>query len=82
MSTMTKHTIQEIIDWAPSFSLLDIVTQKECFFYFIWVLKLSEVDTDTKGRFVSFKVTPFNESSLLVPLQDIAPENSCLGALC
>ena len=38
---MIKYIIQEIIDWAPSFSLLEIVTQKECFFWFIWVLKIS-----------------------------------------
>ena len=30
ISTMTKYTIQEIIDWAPSFSLLEIATEKEC----------------------------------------------------
>ena len=38
---MIKHTIQEINDWAPCFSLLEIATQKECFFCFIWVLKVS-----------------------------------------
>ena len=41
---------------------------------------ITEVDTDPKGRFVSFKVTPSNESSLFVLLQGIAPENSWLGA--
>ena len=76
-----QYSIKEIIDWVPSFSLLEIVTQKGCFFCFIWVLKVPEVDTDPKGRFLSFKVTPSNESSLLVPLQGIAPENSWLGAL-
>ena len=40
---------------------------------------ITEVDTDPKGRFVSFKVTTSNESSLFVPLQGIAPENSWLG---
>ena len=40
---------------------------------------ITEVDTDSKGSFVSFKVTRSNESSLLVPLQGIAPENSWLG---
>ena len=40
---------------------------------------VTEVDTDAKGRFVSFKVTTLNESSLLVLLQGIAPENSWLG---
>ena len=40
---------------------------------------ITEVDTDPKGRFVSFKVTTSNESSLFVPFQGIAPENSWLG---
>ena len=40
---------------------------------------ITEVDTDPKGRFVSFKVTTSNESSLFVPLQGIAAENSLLG---
>ena len=62
---MTKYTIQEIIDWVPSFSLLEIVIQK--------------VDIDPKERFASFKVTTSNESSLFVPHQGIAPESSWLG---
>ena len=65
----------------PSFSLLEIVTEKEYSFLFISIFKISEVDTDLKGRFVSFKLTPFNESSLLVPLHGIAPESSWLGSL-
>ena len=40
---------------------------------------MTEVDTDPKGRFVSFKVTTSNESSLFVPLQGIAAENSLPG---
>ena len=40
---------------------------------------ITEVDTDPKGRFVSFKVNISNESSLFMPLQGIAPENSWLG---
>ena len=40
---------------------------------------VTEVDTDTEGRFVFFTVTISNESFLLVPLQGIAPENSWLG---
>ena len=40
---------------------------------------VTEVDNDPKGRFVSFKATTSNESSLFVPLQGIAPENSWLG---
>ena len=61
---MIKYTIQEIIDGIPSFSLLVIVIQK--------------VDTHPKERFVSFKITTSNESSLFVPLQGIAPESSGL----
>ena len=39
---MIKHTIQEIIDWVPpSYSFLEIATQKGCFFCFIWVLKIT-----------------------------------------
>ena len=40
---------------------------------------ITEVDTDPKERFVSFKVTTSNEGSLFVPLQSIAPESSWLG---
>ena len=40
---------------------------------------ITEVDTDPKGRFVYLKVTPSNESSLIVPLQSIASQNSWLG---
>ena len=39
---------------------------------------VTEVDTDPKERFASFKVTTSNESSLFVPLQGIAPESSGL----
>ena len=76
---MIKYTIQEIIDWAPSFSLLEIAIQKECFLCFIWVLKVSEVDTDPERSFVSFKVTISNKSSLFAALQGIASENSWLA---
>ena len=34
---------------------------------------VTEVDTDPKERFVSFKATTSNERSLFVPLQGIAP---------
>ena len=71
---MIKYTIQEIIDWAPSFSLLEIAIQKECFLCFIWVLKLLEVDTDPERRFLSFNVTTPNGSSLFLSLRGIAPE--------
>ena len=40
---------------------------------------ITEVDTDLRGGFVPFKITPSNESSLFVPLQGIAPENRWLG---
>ena len=40
---------------------------------------VTEVDTDPKERFVSFKVTTSNESSLFVPLWGIAPGSSWLG---
>ena len=40
---------------------------------------VTEVDTDPKGRVVSFKFTPSNESFMIVPLQSIAPGSSWLG---
>ena len=40
---------------------------------------VTEVSTDPKGRFVSFKVTSSNEGSLFVPIHTIAPESSWLG---
>ena len=47
---MIKYTIQEIIDWAPSFSLLDIVIQKEGAFVSF------KVTTSNKGSlFVSLQ---------------------------
>ena len=59
---MIKYTIQEIIAWAPTFSLLEIVTQKDACAASsgTWDLGL-HLDTDPKGRFVSFKFTPSNE---------------------
>ena len=65
---MTKYTIQEIIDWVPSFSML--------FLLHLSLERVTEVENDAKGRFMSFKVTTSNESSLFAPLQGIAPENS------
>ena len=41
---------------------------------------VTEVDTDPKERFLSFKVITSNESSLFVPLQGIAPDSSWLGS--
>ena len=47
---------------------------KECLSCFIWHLK---IDTDAKGRFVSFKVTPSKaEFSVFMSLQGVAPGNS------
>ena len=40
---------------------------------------VNETDTDPKERFVSFKVTTSNESSLFVSLEGITPESSWLG---
>ena len=43
---------------------------------------ITEVDTDLKLGFVSLKVTPLaliTEFSVFMPLQGIAPGNSCLG---
>ena len=40
---------------------------------------VTEVDTDPKGKFVSFKVNTSNERSLFVSLQSIAPKISWLG---
>ena len=40
---------------------------------------VTEVDTDPKERFLSFKVTTSNESSRFVYLQCISPESSWLG---
>ena len=39
---------------------------------------VTEVDTDPKDRFVSFKVTPSNDRVLCVYALGIAPGNSCL----
>ena len=40
---------------------------------------VTEVDTDPKQRFLSFKVTTSNEGSLFVPIQSISSESSWLG---
>ena len=40
-----------------------------------------EIDTDTEGRFVSFRVTPFNDKVLCVYALGIAPGNSCLEGI-
>ena len=46
---------------------------------FLSLEAVTEVGTDPKERFVSFKVTTSNKSSLFVPVQGIAPESSWLG---
>ena len=79
ISTMIKHTIHGIIDWAPSFSLLEIATQKECFFCFFWVLKVSlRLTLIQKGGLCRLRLLPLM-IVLFVPLKGIAPENSWLG---
>ena len=42
---------------------------------------MTEVDTDPKGRFGSFKVTPSNGRVLCVYALDRAPENICLEGI-
>ena len=68
-------------NWLKSIFLSpgDIHTKGMLFLLHLGLEGITEVDTDPKGRFVSFKVTTSNESSLFVPLQGIAPENSWLG---
>ena len=73
---MIKYTIQEIIDWVPSLSPRDTHTKGMLFLLHLSLEGVTEVDTDPKERFVSFKVTTSNEGSLFVPLQSIAPESS------
>ena len=43
---------------------------------------VTEVDTDPKGRFVFFKVTPSNNRVLCVYALGIAPGNSYLEEVC
>ena len=76
---MIKYTIQEIIDWVPSFSLLEILIQKECFFCFIWILKVSlRLTLIQKRGMCPLRLLPLMRV-LCVPLQRIAPEGSWLG---
>ena len=58
------------------FSPGDIDTKRMPFLLHLGLEDITEVDTDPKGRFVSFKVTTSNKSSLFVPLQGIAPRKS------
>ena len=43
---------------------------------------VTEVDTDPKGRFVSFEVTLSNDRVFCVYAFGIAPGNSCLEGVC
>ena len=75
---MIKYIIHEIIDWVPSFSLLDVLIQKECFFCFIWVLKVSlRLTLIQKRCLYRLRLLPLIRD-LFVPLQGIAPESSWL----
>ena len=58
------------------FSPGDIHAKPMPFLFHLGLEDITEVDTDPKGRFVSFKVTTSNKSSLFVPLQGIAPRKS------
>ena len=75
---MIKYTMQETI-FAIFFSPGDTHEKGMLFLLHLGLEGVTEVDTDPKKRFVSFKVTISNEGSLLVPLQSIAPESSWLG---
>ena len=75
---MIKYTIQEII-FPMFFSPGDTHTKGMLFLLHLGLEGVTEVDTDPKERFVSFKVTTSNEGSLFVPLQSIAPESNWLG---
>ena len=78
-SIRIKYTIQAIIDWIQSFSLLYILIQKEYFFCFIWVLKVSLGLTLIQKRgLYPLRLLPLIRV-LFVPLQGIAPESSWLG---
>ena len=61
------------------FSSGDSHTKEMLFLLYLDLGGITEVGTYPKGRFVFFKVTTSSESSLLMPLQGIAPENSWLG---
>ena len=48
------------------------------FLLYLSLEDITNVDTDPKGglRFVSSKVTPFNEKTLFMSLQGMAPEKT------
>ena len=60
---MIKYTIQEII-FPIFFSPGDTHTKGMLFLLHLGLEGITEVDTDPKGRFVSFKVTPSNDRVL------------------
>ena len=65
---MIKYTIQETTDWVPSFSLLQILIQTECFLCFIWVLKVSLRSTLIQKRdLYSLSLLPLREFSVCAP---------------
>ena len=72
---MIKYTIQEII-FPIFFSPGDTHTKGMLFLLHLSLEGVTEVDTGPKERFVSFKVTNSNKSSLFVPLQAIAPNRA------
>ena len=61
------------------FSPGDTQTKRMLFLLHLGLEGVTEVDTDPKERFVPYKVTKSNDSSLFVPLQGIAAESSWLG---
>ena len=76
---MITYTIQEIIDWVPFFSFQEILIQKECFFCFIWVLKVSlRLTLIQKRGLYPLRLLPLMRV-LFVPFQSVAPESSWLG---
>ena len=83
IQTMVKYTIQEKIDWVTSFSLLDIVTQLECFFCFIWVLKVSlRLTLIQKGSLCPLRLLPLMiEFSVCAPSGYSTRDQLTSGAL-
>ena len=77
---MIKYTIHEIIDWVSSFSLLEILIPKKCFFFFIRVLKVSlRLTLIQKRGLYPIRLLHLTRP-LFVPFQGIAPESSWLGS--
>ena len=76
------HQIK-MIDWTPSFSLLEIATQKDYFFCFIRVLKVSlRLTLIQKGVLCLLRLLPLMTGFfVLMPLQDIPPGNNFIGGV-